>query len=192
MLRAGCDLRHPDNSENVGWFPYTCGHCGRDVSGAVVSYSSNVQWLLCPTCKDGSVRASDYNVYPSVPFGPNIEGLPKEVQEAYYEARRCMSVNAFTSCELICRKILMHVAVGKGAKEGDTFSNYLLHLEGQGFITPPMKHWVCLIREHGNKATHLIESPDKKRAESTLMFTAELLRLIYEMEHMSKQYTGKP
>ena len=56
-------------------------------------------------------------------------------------------------------------------------------------ITPPMKGWVDLIRQHGNKATHSLESPDKKRAESTLMFTAELLRLIYEMEHLSMQYT---
>ena len=52
-----------------------------------------------------------------------------------------------------------------------------------------MKGWVDLIRQHGNKATHSLESSNKKRAESTLMFTAELLCIIYEMEHISKQYT---
>ncbi|GAH97296.1 unnamed protein product, partial [marine sediment metagenome] len=30
---------------------------------------------------------------------------------------------------------------------------------------------------------------DQNRAESTLMFTAELLRIVYEMEHLAKQYT---
>ena len=140
-------------------------------------------------CGNGSVLAKDGNVYPGVPFGPNIDGLPEDVLDAYKEARNCMTVNAFTSCELICRKILMHVAVEKGAKEGDMFAIYLSYLEEQGFVTPPMKGWVDLIRRHGNKATHSLESPDKKRAESTLMFTAELLRLIYEMEHISKQYT---
>jgi hypothetical protein len=183
-----------DGSTKDGWYSYICGHCNTKVSGAVVCgyYEDEeppIKWLLCPNCGNGSVLAKDGNVYPGVPFGPNIEGLPEDVLEAYKEARNCMTVNAFTSCELMCRKILMHVAVEKGAKEGDTFATYLSYLEEQGFVTPPMKGWVDLIRRHGNKATHSLESPDKKRAESTLMFTAELLRLIYEMEHISKQYT---
>ena len=185
-----------DGSDRASWYSYTCGYCNTKISGAVVCgyYPSpihTIKWLLCPNCGDGSVLALDGNVYPGVPFGPNIEGLPDNILEAYKEARSCMSVNAFTSCELICRKILMHVAVEKGANEGDSFINYLSYLEGKGFITPPMKNWVDLIRQHGNKATHLLESPDKKRAESTIMFTAELLRLIYEMEHISKKYIEK-
>ena len=86
----------------------------------------------------------------------------------------------------------MHVAVDKGAKEGENFEKYVAYLESSGFVTPPMKPWVDLIRQHGNKATHLLEDPDKTRAESTLMFTAELLRLVYEMEYMSKQYGPQP
>ena len=185
--------KHDGSTEN-SWYSYTCGHCNTKVSGAVVCayYAEHtIRWLLCPNCGNGSVLAEDGNVYPGVPFGPNIEGLPENVLKAYKEARNCMSVNTFTSCELICRKILMHVAVEKGAKEGDSFTNYLSYLEEKGFITPPMKNWVDLIRQHGNKATHLLESPDKERAESTIMFTAELLRLIYEMEHISKQYIEK-
>lgn len=185
-----------DGSNKDSWYEYICGHCNTKVSGAVVCgyYASpkhTIKWLLCPNCGNGSVLAIDGNVYPGVPFGPNIEGLPENVLKAYKEARNCVSVNAFTSCELICRKILMHVAVEKGANEGDSFTNYLSYLEEKGFITPPMKNWVDLIRQHGNKATHLLESPDEKRAESTIMFTAELLRLIYEMEHISKQYIEK-
>ena len=48
----------------------------------------------------------------------------------------------------------MHIAVAKGAKEGDTFSNYLKHLETSGYIIPPMKGWVDIIRKPGNNATH--------------------------------------
>jgi hypothetical protein len=132
---------------------------------------------------------NDNNLYPQTLFGPIIEGLPQNVQEAYEEARNCMSVRAYTACELLCRKILMHIAVEKGANEKETFAFYLTYLGKQGYITPPMTKWVDLIREHGGKATHLIDKPDRKRAESTLMFTAELLRLIYEMEHLANQYT---
>jgi hypothetical protein len=84
----------------------------------------------------------------------------------------------------------MHIAVDKGAKAGDKFENYITYLENQGYVTPPMKAWVDLIRKHGNEATHELSMSDKKRTEGTLMFTAELLKLIYEMEHLSKQYTS--
>ena len=53
-----------------------------------------------------------------------------------------------------------------------------------------MKRWVDLIRKHGNEATHKLDAPDKARAESTVMLTAELLRVIYEMEHMASKYAG--
>jgi Domain of unknown function (DUF4145) len=65
---------------------------------------------------------------------------------------------------------------------------YLGALESAGYITPPMKRWVDLIRKHGNDSTHKLESPDNARAESTVMFTAELLRIIYEMDHMASTY----
>ena len=178
-----------DGSTSEGWHDYVCGHCGTKVSGAVVASFNHRQvlWLLCPSCERASVLASGA-VFPGIMFGPDINGLPSIVKEAYDEARRCMSVNAFTASELLCRKILMHVAADKGAKEGDSFGSYLSHLEQQGYITPPMKKWVDLIRKHGNDATHKLEAPDKTRAESTVMLTAELLRVIYEMEHMASKY----
>ena len=146
-------------------------------------------WLWCPSCAGGSVQSLDGQIYPGTAFGPEIEGLPDDVKPAYLEARRCMSVNAHTAAELICRKILMHVAVDKGAKEGQTFEKYITHLADQGYVTPPMQPWVDLIRQHGNQATHKLDEPDKRRAESTVMFAAELLRLVYEMAHLARQYT---
>jgi uncharacterized protein DUF4145 len=193
--------RH-EGGTNQSWFPFTCGHCGRDGSAAVLASmgpnGNMVRWLQCPTCGEGSVEADGVSsyLYPGVAPGPSLEGLPNEVEAAYEETRRCMSVNAYTACEGLCRKILMHVAVEKGAKEGDSFVSYVNHLEKSGYVTPPMKPWVDLIRQHGNEAQHLISPSDKTRAEATLMFTAELLRLTYEMDYMSKKYaptsTAKP
>lgn len=183
----------PDGTTDDAWHGYTCGHCGTKVSGAVVAWfnSRRTMWLMCPECERGSVITGG-NTYPGVAFGPPLQGLPLEVAEAYDEARRCMSVNAFTAAELICRKILMHVAADKEAKAGEAFAAYLIHLENKGYITPPMKKWVDLIRKHGNEATHKLSPPDKTRAESTVMLTAELLRVVYEMEHMASKYVPKP
>jgi len=181
-------ITKPDGSAKDAWFKYECGHCGAKVSGAVIARHENIMWLLCPNCGNGSVRDQKGNIHPAVTFGPYITGLPSDIAEAYEEARRSMSVSAFTGAELICRKILMYVAVEKGAKEGESFTFYLDHIEKVGYITPPMKTWVNLIRKHGNIAAHILEKPDRRRAESTLMFTAELLRIVYEMEHLAKQY----
>lgn len=188
-------LEFPDAREEQSRYSYVCGHCNRPVSGFVVATYhdlsfSGIKWLLCTNCGCGSVFSNN-TIYPGKYFGPEIEGLPPNVEKAYLEARRCMSVDAFTACELISRTILMHVAVEKGAREKETFSSYLTFLSEKGYITPPMAEWVDLIRQHGGKATHLIEQPDPERAECTLMFTAELLRLIYEMEYLARRYTPK-
>ena len=132
------------------------------------------------------------NRFPSLPFGPEIEGLPGLVLATYQKARPCMTANAFTACELVCRNILMHAAVEKGAGKGQTFESYVSFLQGTGYVTPPMKEWVDMIRRHGNRAAHELDRPDKARAESTIMFTAELLRLIYEMESEAKRYARPP
>jgi hypothetical protein len=189
----------PDGSTEDAWVRFTCGHCGDTVGGAVIGYhripsvqgtrgEAVIKWVLCPSCSLGSTIING-QAYPGASFGPHIQGLPPEVESAYSEARRCMVVNAFTAAELICRKILMHVAVEKKAKEGEPFALYVTFLEQQGYITPPMKPWVEIIRKHGNAATHKLEPPSKDRAESTVMFTAELLRLTYEMEHIAKKFT---
>ena len=180
-----------DGSNPSSWYQFRCGHCDTSVSGAVAaSYGNAVKWLLCPNCEGGSVANLD-RVDPGAPFGPRIEGLPADTGAAYEEARQSMAVHAYTGAELICRKILMHVAVEKKAEEGKSFASYVDHLAAEGYVTPPMKPWVDVIRQHGNQAAHELDPPDKDRAESTVMFTAELLRLVYEMAHMAQKYGGK-
>lgn len=187
-------IYHPSGSSSDSWYAYKCAKCERDVSGAVVARTTSgavVLWLQCPNCGDGAVQPQDGNIYPGVAFGVKLEGLPGEVEMAYTEARNCMKVDAYGACELVCRKILMCVAVEKGAKEGESFSSYLTYLGEKGFITNAMMGWVEIIRENGNKAAHKIEQVEKERAESTIMFTAELLRVVYEMEFMAQKYGKK-
>jgi len=193
------NISRPESKHPDAWYSYTCAYCNTKVTGAVVAHAAELgsmtlatRWLVCTGCGGPSVATSSGQVYPAVPFGPVLEGLPTEVNAAYSEARQCFSVSAFTACELICRKILMHIAVDKGAKEGDTFEHYIAHLESLGYVTPPMKGWVKLIKDHGNKSTHRLAAPDTARAQSTLMFTAELLRLTYEMEYTAQQYAPSP
>jgi hypothetical protein len=91
----------------------------------------------------------------------------------------------------MCRKILMHVAVDKGADEGKTFASYIDHLAAEGYVTPPMREWVKLIKDNGNEANHRLASPERRRAEGTLLFTAQLLRSVYEMGHLAGQFVPR-
>ena len=149
--------RH-DGSTPDSWYSYVCGHCKKNVTGVVTgSFNTSqgpIKWLLCPSYVDGSVLTSKGVLFPYQLFGPEVQGVPEDTNQAYNEARTCFSVNSFTACKLLCRKILMHIAVDKGAQSGDKFEKYINYLENQGFVSPPMKDWVNLIRVNGNEATH--------------------------------------
>lgn len=120
--------------------------------------------------------------------GPDVQGLPDDVEAAYREARTNLGVASFTSCELICRKLLMHIAVERtGSKEGGTFAGYIDDLVHAGYVTPPMQPWVDKIKANANRATHDIAPVEKSRAESTLTFTTQLLRTVYEMTFLTEQ-----
>ena len=167
-----------------------CPLCNANVVGAVVAESNDqprVQWIRCTGC-DRGVVANEGALSPSPKIGEEVTGLPADVADAYDEARRTAGAAAYTACELICRKILMHIAVDKGDSEGKGFVEYLDFLKNTGYLTPAMLPWADLIRTHGNQSTHRLQAASKDRALNTLAFTAQLLRLVYEMEYKAQMY----
>ncbi len=187
------------NGNSAAHKPLRCGHCGQSTTTAVIATAErhvpisgrkeSIYWLRCLSCHAGIV-VNGYSVLPGEPQGGDVEGLPHSVAAAWTEARAAASAGAFTAAELMCRKILMHVAVDKGAAENQNFAAYITYLDEQAkYVTPPMRPWVELIRVNGNVATHEIPATDAQRAAGTLTFTEQLLRLVYEMEHLTRMYT---
>ena len=164
---------------------YQCGYCNTYVAGVVVSKNAKlyVQWLACPHCKEGSV-SNNGTITPTPLLGEDVQGLPDEIKSAYLEARKSISSKCYTACELMCRKILMNVAVEKGAGEGEGFAQYVDYMSKEGHITNMMKEWVDEIKNNGNEATHKINPPDSERTNNTLTFTSLLLRNVYETAHL--------
>ena len=167
--------------------------CPRCKGSIITSTSQYIGTMQCDECAVILwVRLADSivaDVKVNSSGGPEVQGLPADVQEAYEETRRCMAAKCFAAVELLCRSILMHVAVEKGAGKGDSFVAYLSFLESKGFIAPQMRTWLDLIRRHGNETAHGLQKLDARRAESTMAFTAELLRLIYEMDFLARKFT---
>jgi len=188
-------IGHPTVGHQGYFVDFLCGHCGNKGNGAVIAeytkHSPGIRWVMCPTCSHGTVIDRNGITYPSPKFGDELQGLPKEVSNAYDEARNCMSVNAFSACTLLCRKLLMHVAVDKGDTEGKNFTEYIDYLKTSGYITSAMDDWVDKIREGGNDATHKIPPATEKIAKNILLFIIQLLRNVYEMKFIADQQMGQ-
>jgi hypothetical protein len=113
---------------------FRCGFCGRDVASGVGFYTSatNVFVAICPMCNQPSYFDLHEDRKIQIPGhqpGGSVEHLPPPVESLYAEARAAMAANAPTVAVLGFRKLLMHIAVEKGAAAGDTFQNYVNYLE---------------------------------------------------------------
>ncbi len=177
-------------TSGVGWIIATYSPVpGRgEGSGPTPKVRPAVRFVLCTICGRGTIVDLTGTQYPGPKIGDRILGLKPEIEEAYEEVRNCFSVNAFTAGELMCRNILMYVACEKGADEGKGFVEYVDYLVEKGYVTPQMRPWVKRIRDLGSLAAHRLEASPPERAYDTFTFTAQMLRLIYEMEELERKY----
>jgi hypothetical protein len=179
---------------------YTCGFCNSLVASdrAYVATSDpsggglNAEVHICPHCNRPTFFGDGVQV-PGVAFGNPVPHVKPDVDGLYGEARKSTTVGAHTLAVMGCRKILMNVAVDKGAAEGLKFEQYVDYLAAQNYVPPGGKGWVDRIRKIGNAANHKIPSITKEQAEEILSFTEMLLRFVYELPgRVPKPAKGKP
>jgi len=170
------------NTDKIGSRDFRCGHCGNNLASqnGYFNRSNNMRIYLCHFCAKPTYFLGSSQI-PGAIFGDDITGITdNNVLELYNEARKCVSCNAFTASVLCCRKLLMHIAVSKGAKEGLSFIEYIQFLSDKGYVPPDGKDWVDHIRTKGNDATHEIILMQKEDAEDLIIFIGMLLKVIYE------------
>lgn len=166
---------------------FTCGHegCGREVASERGWYyqrpglSADAWIYVCPGCRCPTFFHAGMQV-PGVSLGSKVDHLPQVVKELYEEARKVTSQGAHTSAVMACRKILMHVAVEKGAAPNQGFVAYVDHLVNNRYVPPNSQPWVDRIRAKGNEANHEIKLMGQQDASETLGFVEMLLKFIYE------------
>ena len=181
---------------------FTCGHsgCGKDVGSNIGWFCNNPDTgrpegyiYICPMCHYPTLFDDSVNPamqVPGVSFGRPLEHLPKDIDDLYEEIRRATSAQAHTSAVLSCRKILMHIAVEKGAEEGKSFIHYVEYLVNNHYAPPGSLPWVDKIRAGGNEANHEIKIMTKDEAQELVNFVQMLLTFIYEFP--SKMGTLQP
>lgn len=171
--------------ENLGTITsksFTCGYCGNVVAsnrGYYNSSNSAKRIHICPHCNKPSVFDGDFQL-PGVAPGEDVTHLPVDVETLYKEARNCVAASCYTAAVLVCRKLLMNLAVAQGAKPGDTFIKYVEFLAAQGYVPPNGRGWIDHIRKKGNEANHEIVLMSKSDADELILFIEMLLKFIYE------------
>lgn len=200
----------PDNDEwfSTGQLPaksYTCGHCGDRVAPAEGFHAfvraststqqrgnalglSNTPQLratahICSSCGLPTVfDRNGGNQTPGPLVGADIAALPNDVSGLYSEARKALAGGAPSAAVMVCRKILMHVAVEKGADENKRFVDYVDYLSTKGWV-PPVSGGEVLkfIKDQGNGENHEIKISAPDSAAALLRLVERVLEWVYEV-----------
>lgn len=89
---------------------------------------------------------------------------------------------AYTASEMMCRKILMHLAADvASSKAGGTFKQFVEDLVKAGHIGPALLPSVEKVKDRGNAANHELPASTEADSVVTLRITEHLLRGIYEI-----------
>lgn len=164
---------------------YHCGFCDNQAgSDRGFSSTDRPESLIykCPRCgRPTFFETIGGQRYPGSKPGSAIGNCPPELAALYDEAREATGGGAYTAAVMVCRKMLMNIAVREGAKEGLTFVKYIEHLESEGFFSPKAKKFVNYIRELGNEANHAIQPRSEADAMAVIEFVGALLRHNYDL-----------
>jgi len=176
--------------------PFQCGHCGTKgvpsqsfillrPDGTGQAGRPLTCMLICPACFKPT-HISDWSngrptrQIPGILVGDDVQHLPPDVEAVYGEARKAMTVEAYTGAAHLCRKILMNVAVSQGAKEKETFQVYVDYLEQNHYFPKGSMKWVDHIRHKGNDAAHHLGPVSKADAVELINFVDVLLKQVFE------------
>jgi hypothetical protein len=185
------NARWRNTESRFGSQDYQCAYCGRHVAASegywCVGQNDSLDHTICicPKCNSPTYFERHQNQIPRPPFGETVSHIDEpKVEAVYQQARRCTSYGAFTAAVMLCRKLLMNIAVQKGAPENQSFQDYVTYLDERGYVPPNGKKWVDAIRQKGNEANHEIHLMTEKDASNIVRFSEMLLRFIYEMPNM--------
>lgn len=160
---------------------YICWNCSNLIASSLgyKNYNSD-KIYICPHCNAPQIISDSGKIYPQNKPGNSLKNLPKLIEENYEEARACISVNAYTAAVMLLRKILMNLAVEEGAKENDSFSNYVKYLCDNGYVHKKQAQQAEKLKKLGNNANHQVESRTQAEATELLSFIELLLKNNYE------------
>lgn len=189
--------REPQAIENRS---YICGYCGDKVSvnrGFAIMQDNTKPpqrggAYICHNCQGITFFTPDGRQLPAPSIGEAVAALPEDVGRLYEEARKCTSAECYTAAVMCTRKILMNLAVEKGAPKDQNYAEYVAFLSSNGFVPPGSERWVDEIRKRGNEANHELPCSTQEDAELLVTFVEALLRFIFEFPSRYQKSEDSP
>jgi hypothetical protein len=193
------------NIQKLGSHKFTCGYCGQPLASEygwhAVRQENTVRGMVnvtyanvyvCHHCSRPTLFDKDTGKQtPGCAFGKPVQNVSdKSLADVYEEARTATSAGCYTAAVLCCRKLLMHLAVANGAKEGESFKSYVEFLAKNNHVPAACKSWVDQIRDTGNEANHEIKMMKKDDAEYLVSFCEMLLKITYEFPAVASARTA--
>ena len=178
-----CVLCGAPQSSGTGW------DCGPDTSG--------MHWECIRVCQRGHatlllMKPNAHQVVEQLPTpntAPPVEGIPdtnEDIHKLYEEAGRCLTHSAPTGAVMICRKLLMNLAVEHaGASDDDSYQKCVKALVAANHIPTeghPLADHICLI---GNEANHELPAITRETAERVVTLPSIVLNNIYQLRALS-------
>lgn len=180
---------------------YICGHCSADISSqhgyrAHQEMTNRVGLMyICHRCTKPTLfldHAVSTEQVPGARFGRVVPDVSDtDVAAIYEEARSATGANAHTAAVMCCRKLLMHLAVARGAATGQSFKQYVDYLETNHYTPPSSKAWVDSIRDKGNEVNHEIKISTREDAELLISFNAPSVPLRISRQGEATPTTGE-
>jgi len=182
---------------------YCCGYCGNQVASEKGYFGSRTVSTrggtreevaayvhICHKCNCPTFFHPNGGQYPGVVFGNSVKHIPeRSINALYNEARGATAAGCYTAAVMCCRTLLMHIAVNKGADEGQHFQQYVNYLVEKHFVPPESEAWVDHIRSMGNKANHEIKIMQAEDAKELITFIEMILKFLYEYSTAMKEKT---
>ncbi len=180
-------------AEPMSYYAVKCDLCGNGQLGVVaMNQIQTTHWLRCVTCNHGYV-VNDGTLSPSTLPLKIPEGLPDLELSVWKEVRECLGVKASTAAVMLCRKILLHIAITHGLSpktsedKSPSFYSAVEFLQNQNLITLKMRPWVDRIKDVGNEANHELAPISMYVALDVARFTEQLLELTFEMDELMRK-----
>ena len=161
---------------------YRCGHCDANICVEKGGLHNPGQYYLanCYRCHVPTIFTRNNKQYPPSRLPITVKGLPEDIGEVYKEVKDCLVIGAWTATNMLARKLLMNVAVDKGAEQNKVFSYYVDWMGNSEWNTTGLKLGLARIKNKGNEANHEIKEVSKEDVEEIFELLTMFLRLVYE------------
>ena len=171
---------------------YICGHCGANicVSKGPTHTPGGYYLPKCYKCNLPTILTIDNKRYPPSGFPTTVKGLPEGIGKVYKEIKDCLVIGAWTATNMLARKLLMNVAVDKGAEENKAFTYYVSWMDKSEWNTTGLKLGLARIKNKGNEANHEIKEVTIEDVKEIFELLTMFLRLVYEFPDKFSNNTG--